>query len=174
MFARRLRWRHESEWAHNIHCPLLDVNWSYLGKLAHVQLPIFLCTNVYPGRSTRSLIYMHHLLDDVMSQNELTTQLLWSSLKYRFGSCNNIICFFQNNYLAHLLSCVDAIVTVSGSDCRIVASHLFKIGISILASAPEQKLKEEAKGKSLYWLYMLTLESRCIPVMGLGVLIIIK
>ncbi len=60
----------------------------------------------------------------------------------------NIIVLEQSNYLAHLLACVDAILTVSESDCLIIRSHLFKIGISILALAPDQKLKEEARGES--------------------------
>jgi hypothetical protein len=62
----------------------------------------------------------------------------------------------QTNYLSHLLSCTDAMLTVSGSDCQIIRSSLFLIGISVLSLAQDQKLKEEARGEQAADKFKLT------------------
>jgi hypothetical protein len=51
-----------------------------------------------------------------------------------------------------LLSTVDAMLTVSRADCVIVRSSLFKIGVTVLALAHEQHLKDEARGAYLDFL----------------------
>ena len=57
------------------------------------------------------------------------------------------IMIFQTSYLCQLLSCADAILTVSDVDCQIIRNSLFKVGISVLALSQDQKLKDEARGK---------------------------
>ena len=43
----------------------------------------------------------------------------------------------------------DAILTVSGPDCQLIRNSLFKIGISVLSLAQDQKLKDEARSEDL-------------------------